>query len=434
MNNSKKFLRLTLGERKHIEQSLKARKSFRSIAIELQRSKDTISREVIRNSVFRQTGGFGKPFNNCVHRGSCDERNLCSYEDCRRDFCCGCKFCIHVCNKYERESCIKIKSPPYVCNACQIHIRCTLEKVFYDAIIADSSASSHLSRSRQGINLTQEELQRLDGIVSPLLKQGQSPWHICQTHKDEIMISDKTLYSYVSANLFEATNFDLTRKVKMKPRRKKAEIKIERSCREGRSYREFLDWVDQSPESEVVQMDTVMGAKGDGEKVLLTIHFPHSQFMLAYIRNANTARSVTEIFDSLKSTLGFNRFEEIFPVILTDNGSEFSNPSAIETDKDSIVWTKIYYCDPNCPYQKGSIEAGHRFIRRVLPKGQSINTLTQNDIELMMSHINSYSRNSLGGRTPLDVFSDIHGNKMAKILGVRPIPFNKINLTPGLIK
>ena len=130
-------------------------------------------------------------------------------------------------------------------------------------------------------------------------------------------------------------------------------------------------------------MDTVEGKKGAGQKVLLTIIFPHTEFMLAFIRDANTARSVTEIFDEIKTKLGFNRFEEIFPILLTDNGSEFSNPSAIETDEDMHIWTHIFYCDPNCAYQKGSIEAGHRLIRKVIPKGTSLNNFTQEDIDLM---------------------------------------------------
>jgi IS30 family transposase len=309
-----------------------------------------------------------------------------------------------------------------------------LEKAIYQADLAQASADSHLRTSRQGIDLTEEERQRLNQIVSPLLKQGQSPWHICQTHKAELMISDKTLYSYVSANLFDATNFDLERKVKMKPRQKKSEIKIEAACRKGRTYRDFLNYMDQYPEQEVVQMDTVMGSKGRGEKVLLTIHFPHSQFMLAFLREVNTAKSVVDVFDELKRVLQYNRFEELFPILLTDNGPEFSSPSALERDEDGNVWTNIYYCDPHCPYQKGSIEAGHRLIRKVIPKGHSMNSFSQKEITRMMCHINSYARNSLGGRTPLEVFSDIHGNRMAKLLGIRPISHKEINLTPSLMK
>ena len=433
--NETKYSRLTLNERKHIEQSLKTKKSLSSIAKELNRFTGTISREIMRNSIHRKTGGYGTVFNNCINRNVCEEECIClDNHDCRRTYCCGCEFCFYVCKKYERENCVRLKKPPYVCNGCDKRKRCTLEKALYNAQIADKSAYAVLQSSRNGINLSEEERLRLDNIVSPLIRMGQSPWHICKTQKDLLMLSDKTLYSYIEANLFEVSNLSLTRKVKMKPRKKKTQIKVEKACRNGRTYRDFLEWLETYPDTEVVQMDTVIGAKGGGEKVLLTIHFPQSQFMLAFIRDANTARSVTGIFNQLKADLNYNRFEEVFPIILTDNGSEFSNPSAIETDEDGLLWTRIYYCDPNCAYQKGSIEAGHRLIRKIMPKGKSMNGLTQKDINLMMCHINSYARKSLGGQTPFEVFSKIHGNKMAKMLGIRLISPDEVTLTPTLIK
>jgi IS30 family transposase len=309
-----------------------------------------------------------------------------------------------------------------------------LEKSLYDAKVAHRSASEVLRNSRSGVNLTDEERLRLDRIVSPLIKQGQSPWHIASTQKDQLMLSDKTLYAYIQAGLFDATNTDLLQKVKMKPRKRKSQLKVEKGCRQGRTYREFLDWITLHPDTPVVQMDSVIGAKGGDQKVLLTIHFPAAQFMLAFLREANTARSVTEVFDWLKETLPLNGFKELFPVILTDNGPEFSHPSAIETDENGHLWTRIFYCDPNSPYQKGSIEAGHRLLRRVLPKGHSFNGLSQRDMNLLMSHVNSYARKSLGGRSPVNVFGEIYGYPLAKKLGIKEIPHQEINLTPSLLQ
>jgi IS30 family transposase len=430
----KNYSRITFGERRHIEKSLNERMSMTAMGKDLNRSTDTISREVKRNSIFKQTGGFGTVFNNCLYRDTCSESNLCENGDCRRSSCCGCKFCSRVCKKYERVTCFRLKDPPYCCNGCSERSRCTLEKAIYNAKVADKSASEVLSSSRSGINLGEAERLRLNDIVTPLLKKRQTPWHICETQKDLLMISDKTLYKYINAGLFDATNFDLARKLKMKPRKKKPTIKIEKACREGRTYRDFWDWLEKYPDTDVVQMDTVEGKKGAGEKVLLTIHFPHSEFMMAFIRDANTARSVTEIFNSIKSVLGFERFKEMFNLVLTDNGSEFTNPSAIETDKKEKKWTRIFYCDPYSSFQKGSIEAGHRLIRKVIPKGISMNGFSQKDIELLMCHVNSYTRKALGKKTPYNAFSSMHGDKTAEMLGIRLIPPNEINLTPKLLK
>ena len=427
------YLRVTLNERKHIEQSLKIGKSFSKIAEELGRAKSTVSREVQRNSAFRKTGSFGKAFNDCMNRYSCGKAGLCDNDGCRFRYCRDCKLCCSLCREYARERCPRLDSPPYCCNGCERLRKCTLEKAFYKASDAHRSADGLLRLSRCGIDITEQERKRLDDIVSPLIKRGQSPYHICENNKDTLMISDKTLYKYVSANLFSATATDLLRKVKMKPRKAKPKIKIERGCYVGRTYKDFLAHMEMNPDTEAVQMDSVIGAKGISEKALLTIHFPMSQLLLAYIRCANTSRSVTEVFDRLKSDLGFNDFEEIFPLILTDRGPEFSAPSVIESGDDAC-WTYIFYCDPNCAYQKASIENNHRFIRMVLPKGASFSHLSQDDIGLMMSHINSYKRRSLGGQSPIDVFAQAHGNTIIRKLGLERIPPNEILLNPSLLK
>jgi IS30 family transposase len=432
--NKTTYQRLTPNERKVIEHALNGGESLKSIAAGLGRSTSTVSREVGRNSRAERGGSERKPFNNCLHRETCREHDICTKEDCKRDICPGCVFCIHVCKKYVREECPSVSKPPYVCNSCKRRRNCTLEKFFYRARPADRAAKELLAETRRGILLDEAERKRISDIVSPLIKQGQSPYHICLTNKDALMISDKTLYKYITLGLTDAKNTDLLRKVKMKPRKEKPRLKVEKACYAGRTYRDFLARLETDPDVEVVQTDTVIGKKGGGEKCFLTVCFPKSELMLAFIRDANTAKSVTDVFDALKSKLGFKLFEEIFPLILTDRGSEFSAPSAIETDDASVLWTSIFYCDPNCAYQKPEIESGHRLIRTVLPKGTSFNPLTQEDVDLMMSHINSYARKALGGRTPIGVFAQMHGNTVIRQLGLRLVPTNEINLTPSLLK
>ncbi len=115
----------------------------------------------------------------------------------------------------------------------------------------------------------------------------------------------------------------------------------------------------------VVEMDSVEGRKGG--RVLLTIYFRNCELMLAYIRDANTARSVSEVFNHIDTVLGREAFNTLFPIILTDRGSEFSNPISIECDKDGVIRTKLFYCDPQRSDQKGGCEVTHEMIRRVLP-------------------------------------------------------------------
>ena len=128
------------------------------------------------------------------------------------------------------------------------------------------------------------------------------------------------------------------------------------------------------------------------------------------------------------------QFQKLFPIILTDNGSEFSNPKEIEKNKEGIERTKIFYCEPRRSDQKGSCEVNHEQIRRILPKGTSFDNLTQEDINLMMSHINSYKRKKLNDCSPLQLFNLMYGNNIAKKLGIIEIKANDINLSQNLLK
>ena len=191
--------------------------------------------------------------------------------------------------------------------------------------------------------------------------------------------------------------------------------------------------MEKNPDTAVVQMDSVIGTVGG--KCLLTIHFVESSLMLAFLRDANTARSVSDIFNYLYLELGDEEFENIFRVCLADNGSEFSNPTAIEVDPvDGVVRTRVFYCDPSSPYQKGACEVNHELIRRILPKGSSFDDLTQEDVFRMMDHVNSYKRKKLNNRSPYDAFSFYYGEGLLKKLGCSPVAAENIILKPKLLR
>ena len=280
--------------------------------------------------------------------------------------------------------------------------------------------------------LSEEEILSLDTVISPLIQQNQSPHHIYVTNKDEITVSERTIYRLIDSNLFTARNLDLRRKVRFSARKKTVQVKVDKKCRIGRSYEDFLEFMKQYPGLAIVELDSVEGKKGG--KVLLTIHFTKAELMLAFIRERNDSKSVIEVFNRLYRELSSERFRKIFQVCLTDNGSEFSNPSAIEYDDEGNLRTRVFYCDPSAPYQKGSAETNHEFIREFIPKGKDMAPYTQDDISLMMDHINSYSRASLGDKCPYDMFSFLYGKEVLAILGCHKIPPQKVTLNSSIFK
>ena len=423
---------LSLEDRITIANLLDKNYSFKRIGTELGKDCTTISKEIRSHIVFKRTGAYGRPFNACLHRFSCDMRMLCipCCSGRKYSFCKFCKLCNSKCPEFEQEFCIGHNKPPYVCNGCDKLKSCTLEKHFYHAATAYTEYKDVLSEARSGISLSESEVKHLDALVSPLIKRGQSLNHICANNMDSLMVSESTLYRLVDYNLFSARNIDLPRKVRYKPRKHKKNFKVDKGCRTGRTYEDFQKFMIEHPQLSVTQMDSVEGKKGG--KVLLTIHYVKAEFMLAFIRNSNDSQSVIDIIDRLYFELGPDAFTSLMPVLLGDNGSEFSNPTAMEFDNQKERRTHVFYCDPSSPYQKGSAERNHEFIRLFIPKGESMDALVQEDITLMMNHINSYSRKGLGNKSPYEVLSFLYGEDTLIRLGCTRIPANEVVLKPSI--
>lgn len=425
---------LDLGDRILIERRLIEKESFKSIGREIGKDPTTIAKEIKNHIQFRKTGCYGKPFCDCLIRKDCTLKHLCGNLKCRR-ICgfCNTYSCSTLCADYLQEICSKLSKPPYACNGCERRTSCTLEKRIYSAALAQKEYEAVRSESRQGIQLTEEEALRLNLLISPLLIKGQSLHHICIGHADEIMVDERSLYNYVTNGIFSAKNLDMPRVVRMGKRKKKKDrFKVDKKCRIGRTYKDFLAFMEENPGLPIVEMDSVEGKKGG--KVLLTLHFTIPQFMLAFIREANTSQSVIDIFNQLFQTLGPDIFNGLFHVLLGDNGSEFSNPAAIEMDLLGSRRTRVFYCDPHASYQKGAAENNHSLIRRIIPKGTSLDRFTQEDIALMMNHINSYGRANLGDKSPYQVFASLYGEDVLKKMGAELIPPDKVTLRPSLLK
>ncbi|MDR3165189.1 MAG: hypothetical protein LBU13_06390 [Synergistaceae bacterium] len=288
-----------------------------------------------------------------------------------------------------------------------IHYQCVLRKQYYIHKKAHEVYREKLVESRTEANITEEELMALDQLVSPLIQRGQSVHHITVNNPDQFNVSEKSIYRYADGALRKARNVDMPRVCRLKPRKSKpVEHKVDNACRIGRNYPDFGKFMEHSGVS-AVEMDSVIGRIGG--KVLLILMFKSCDFMLAFIGAHNTSQSVIDIFDELYRLLGADSFRRLFPVILTDNRSEFSNPKLLEFDALGYSRTNIFYCDPNASFQKTNVELNHEFIRRILPKGTSFDEFTQTDIDKMMSYINSYSKEKLNDKSPFEMFDFLYG-------------------------
>ena len=423
---------LTDSDRMEIEHGLRHGLSIKKIAAKIGKHHSTVSREILARSVASDKGAFGRLTNRCVSRRSCEKIQLCiDKPDCLRR-CSACRMCNSLCSEFKEDVCTKRATPPYVCNGCSDESRCILRKRYYIRHTAHKNYRDLLVQSREGANITEEELCSLDDLVSPLVLKGQSVHHILTNNPDRFDLHEKTVYRYIAGGLLRAKNGDMPRVCSLKPRsRKPVEHKIDTKCRIARTYADFQTFMADSPDTRVVEMDSVIGRVGG--KVLLTLMFRDSSLMLAFLRDRNDSQSVIDVFSQLWNLAGPELFCRLFPILLTDNGSEFSNPRVLEEAPDGTRRTSLFYCDPCASWQKGRVERNHEFLRLVLPKGYSFDALSQSHINTMLSHINSYSRPALNDKTPFDLFAFTYGVNLLTQLGLQRIQADRIVLKPSLL-
>lgn len=423
---------LTLDDRIYIQNELNKGTSFKDIARFLCKDPTTISKEVKahRLSDWYHKGTFYNAHNFCIHRYHCKKTNACEKIFLCGTKCASCPTCNQTCKDFEKERCNRLDKAPYVCNGCPKQINhCTIaHKYTYNARTAHRKYLEKLQTSRCGINMTKRELHQKDKIISPLIEQGQSPYQILTNHP-ELDMSVRSMYTYLDMGLFTARNLDLKRKASFKPRKcHKTQIK-DRSIFNNRLYSDFCSLGLTS----FVEMDTVHSSR-ESKKTLLTMFFTQEKLFLAFLMNRCTAGAVRLVFDRLEKRMGTDQFLSVFEYILTDRGSEFGNPDALETGINGTQRSHIYYCDPMRSGQKGGLEQAHTLLRMVLPKGTSFEFLTQWDVNLIVNHINSTPREILGGRTPYSVALETLGEDILKALQLRPIVPDEVNLTPKLIR
>ncbi len=434
---------LSTSQRIHIEKGLNDGLSYAAIARKIEKHPSTIAKEVRKYRTFQiRPVNPAQPLR-CARFKECSLRFLCDKPDCVKV----CKYCVDthlripkcntICPEYVEPQCPFIAKAPYVCNSCAKVRTCNKNKAFYIAQKADEASHELLVSCRSGINQNPVDIALLDDLISPLLKKGQSLAHIYAFHGHEIPCSRKTLYNYIDQGVFTARNIDMRRKVryKCKPRKRGTRVSLAaKEFRIGRTYEDFQKYIQAKPEIPIVELDTVEGGRDNSTQAFMTMLFRNCSLMLIFVLAEKTQGHVIEVIDLLCDKLGIEIFKELFPIILTDNGSEFQFPARMECDKNGEIRTKVFYCNPNASWQKGMLERNHEYIRYVIPKGKSLDSYDQADANILMNHINSEARDSLNGCTPFRLSELLLNNKLHKLLKLKEIQPDSISLKPSLLK
>lgn len=168
----------------------------------------------------------------------------------------------------------------------------------------------------------------------------------------------------------------------------------------------------------------------------MTIHFVNSDFMIGLLLDNKTAAEAARKIETFKQHLldnGF-KFGDIIPLILTDNGGEFSMVSVFENDSEDFLETHMFFCEPSSPYEKPDIEKNHTLFRDIVPKGVSFDDFTQDTVNLIFSHVNAVKRKQFNGKSAYDMFTFAYSVKLAEVLGISYIPPTEVIQSQLLLK
>lgn len=396
--NTKGSNHLTIAERQKILEMLDENENCKTIAAVVAKDERTVSREIKKR------------------RNRQDNRRYGLY------------------GKKDDSDCKRLQRFPFVCNGCDKRKYCCKQyKFFYDPTIAQENYEIILRDSRIGLDITLEDKITFDTILKEGLSNGQSIHHIVEANKDKLRYSERSAYRLVDRSQTIVQPLDLRRKVKLKPRKHYVYKEDNKRVRKGRTYADFIAYLAENPLIHPVQIDTVESVSTGNHKCLLTIHFPSLRFMLIYVLKQKCKDEVTRVFLELRKSLGNELYKKLFPVILTDRGTEFCNPELIEADTETgEVLTRVFFCDSYSSFQKGAIEENHELIRYIIPKGVIFDDLTQDKADLMVSHINAYYRKVID-TTPYSLAKAFWGNELLLKFNCKSIEPTAVVLKPKLI-
>jgi IS30 family transposase len=435
MNYDKKrsYKHLDHDGRKVIERGLDNGDTLSAIARSIGVDVATVRREILRNRrADNASSSKGRDRTDCAYLSSCKLKGLCQPGYfCDKRLCkrCQMRLCEDICPDYERRSCVTTEKAPFVCNACARYPRCTIERYRYSADTAQGIAKRRATESRAGIDMTAEELDYLVSTVRKGLALGQSVHHIFATN--DMPCAERSFYRYVENGDIEIIPLELAKKVKYKKRSRARAISHKGGFYAGHEYADYLE-LSEEDRASTTQIDTVLGKRGD-KKCLLSIHRVDLRLQIYLLLMSRTEEEVVKALDWLEEC-SEGRFSEFFGLSLFDRGGEFDDIAGLErsiTGNGSRM--SAYFTDPSRPDQKGVGEKNHVELRKILPKGTSLDAMDAFTLAEICSHVNSTVRKGLGDVSPIELARLIMPPELFDNLGLRLVRPEEVIAAPGIL-
>jgi IS30 family transposase len=269
----------------------------------------------------------------------------------------------------------------------------------YRAAEADNRAWED-ARRPQACKLARN--RALSGLVAAKLGEDWSPeqiagWLKARFPLDQTMrVSHETIY----LTLFIQARGALKRELVAHLRRRRSIRRPRSAKRVNRGQGQIVDAV-SIRERPAEADDRAIPGHWEGDLLagaanthVATLVERHSRFVMLVAVDGKDTRSVTRALSRHVRRLP----QQLRSSLTWDRGTEMAEHARFTIATD----VKVYFCDPQSPWQRGSNENTNGLLRQYLPKGTDLSKLTQPQLDAIAAKLNTRPRETLGFMTPAD--------------------------------
>lgn len=270
-----------------------------------------------------------------------------------------------------------------VCNKCTKRSYCTFKQVFYKYEETENKTYGRNKSAQNRTKLSPEVVAMINDVFTPGIRSGQSIHHVYFANPIlKTLCLERTIGRLIYRRELDVKCHELRRYVHIKrPQPKRELVKLRNiEVLYGRQYEDFLNYVDQHKSLNIVQYDSVIGKRND-KQALLTIMFPKYNFQFGILIKKDCPNDVKNKLRALFRKLGDDTVKLIFPINLAYNGTEFSYFNQIELNRATQTICRTFFTRPFRSNDKSECKRNHEFLRYCLPKGKSLNKLTQDQVD-----------------------------------------------------
>ncbi len=264
----------------------------------------------------------------------------------------------------------------------------------YRAFTAQERTNGRRSRSRRNQHFTLADFAVVDNLLCRQWSPEQVAGYLARQRL--LCISHETIYRHIWRDKCEGGHLYTHLRSAQKRRRKRYGAYDSRGRLTGkRMISERPAEVETRQRVGHWEADTVMGA-GSKDCILTLVERKTGLVLIGKLTDRTTASLNRRVMRLINQQSG------LFTTITTDNGTEFHDYRRVE----ELTGTTFYFARPYHSWERGSNENANGLIRQYLPKGISMEGLTQQQCNAIARKLNTRPRKRLGFRTPMECYNE----------------------------